>query len=415
MTTRRLLSIILLSFAAPSARAVNYNFTKIADSAGPLGIMADGPSINNKGEVAFQAPLDAGGQGIFRGDGGPLATIACGAGGFPQFTIRPSISDSGLVAYVRTVSASSFRVEVSDGTSTTIVADSTGPNFATFIGWPRINDNDLIAFAATRDGGGTGVYTAISTAAFSTIVQTGFTGISPNITINNSGKVAFRGNSPANGGWGIFVGNGTTTTPIATPAGPYSTFAGNASINDAGLVIFRAVLDGQAADQFFQGSGGPGTVVADTNGPYSFLFVPAINSSGVVVFRASLDSGANGIFTGPDAVADKVILSGEPLDGSTVLAATTHNQAINDNGQIAFRASLADGRYGIYRADPIVCVADLNNSGDVDVDDLLTVINNWGDCAGDCPPRCAGDANSTCAVDVDDLLMIINAWGPCSP
>jgi hypothetical protein len=412
MIVRLLLSTVLL-IAAPSASAITYTFTKIADSSGPLGIMADGPAINSKGEVAFQAPLDAGGQGIFRGDGGPLTTIASGSSTYPQFTIRPSISDSGLVAYVRTISASSSRVEVSDGTSTTIVADSTGPNFATFIGWPRINDNNVVAFAATRDGGGTGVFTATSTAAFSTIVQTGFTGISPNITFSNTGKVAFRGNSPSTGGWAIFAANGAVTTPIATVAGPYSTFAGNASINDDGWVTFRATLDGQTVDHLFKSNGGPAIDITDTNGPYSFAFIPAINNSGLVAFRASLDNGTSGIFTGPDPQADKVIVSGDPLDGSTVQTATIHNDSLNDNGQIAFRATLADGRFGIYRADPIVCIADLNNSGAVDVDDLLTVINNWGMCKGDCPPSCEGDVNTTCAVDVDDLLTIINAWGPC--
>ncbi len=133
----------------------------------------------------------------------------------------------------------------------------------------------------------------------------------------------------------------------------------------------------------------------------------------MVAFRASLDNGATGIFTGPDPETDSMIVSGESLDGSTVITATIHNHAINDNGQIAFRAALADGRYGIYRANPVVCLADVNESGAVDVNDLLTVINHWGGCAGTCPPSCAGDVNSTCAVDVDDLLAVINAWGPC--
>ena len=49
----------------------------------------------------------------------------------------------------------------------------------------------------------------------------------------------------------------------------------------------------------------------------------------------------------------------------------------------------------------------------MDVDDLLTVINQWGPCAGACPPSCLGDISGNCNVDVDDLLMVINAWGDC--
>ena len=388
--------------------AVDYTFTKIADSAGSLGVMGDGPAINQAGEVAFQALTDAGGQGIYRGSGGELQTIAEGTSSFPGFTIRPSINDAGKVAYVRTES-SSARVELSDGLNTTIIADSAGPSFASFIGWPRVNNSGLVAFAATRDGGGTGVFTAVGVAGFNTIVQSGFSGISPNYTMNNSGKVGFRGNA---GGWAIFaaVGGAGGTTTIANAAGPYNAFAGNASINDDGWVVFRATLDGQTTDNFFKGAGGSAQLVASTSGLYSFLYIPAINASGLVAFRASLDSGQFGMFTGPDPVADKVILTGEKLDGSTVLALSSHNQAINDNGQIAFRVQLADGRFGVFRADPVrPCPADLNGSGAADVDDLLMVINSWGAC-----PACAADTNADGLVDVDDLLTVINGWGACS-
>jgi hypothetical protein len=56
---------------------------------------------------------------------------------------------------------------------------------------------------------------------------------------------------------------------------------------------------------------------------------------------------------------------------------------------------------------PPACPADINTSGSVDVDDLLIVINNWGNAGG------PGDVNNSNAVDVDDLLAVINAWGPC--
>jgi hypothetical protein len=62
-----------------------------------------------------------------------------------------------------------------------------------------------------------------------------------------------------------------------------------------------------------------------------------------------------GIFTGPNPVVDKVIAKGDALDGSTVrFVALTHSQALNEFGQIAFVAGLADGREGVYRADPAV-------------------------------------------------------------
>jgi hypothetical protein len=54
----------------------------------------------------------------------------------------------------------------------------------------------------------------------------------------------------------------------------------------------------------------------------------------------------------------------------------------------------------------------VNGTGGVDVDDLRTVINQWGDCPAT-PAPCAGDITANDHVDVDDLLAIINAWGAC--
>ena len=54
--------------------------------------------------------------------------------------------------------------------------------------------------------------------------------------------------------------------------------------------------------------------------------------------------------------------------------------------------------------------ADIDESGSIDVDDLLNVINSWGACPAPIA-ACAGDVNGDGNVDVDDLLMVINSWG----
>ena len=53
------------------------------------------------------------------------------------------------------------------------------------------------------------------------------------------------------------------------------------------------------------------------------------------------------------------------------------------------------------------CQGDLDQSGDVGVDDLLTVLAGWDSTEGD------GDINADGITDVDDLLLIISLWGPC--
>lgn len=54
------------------------------------------------------------------------------------------------------------------------------------------------------------------------------------------------------------------------------------------------------------------------------------------------------------------------------------------------------------------CIADIDGSGVVGVDDLLAVIGDWGACSG-----CAADLNGDGTVGVDDLLEVIAGWGAC--
>jgi glucose/arabinose dehydrogenase len=55
-------------------------------------------------------------------------------------------------------------------------------------------------------------------------------------------------------------------------------------------------------------------------------------------------------------------------------------------------------------------VADIDGNGVVDVDDLIAVILNWGECWGG-PPVCPADIDGSGRVDVDDLVTVILHWG----
>jgi hypothetical protein len=65
-------------------------------------------------------------------------------------------------------------------------------------------------------------------------------------------------------------------------------------------------------------------------------------------------AGLVGIFTGGDPVADRVIAVDDALDGSTVarFEVLAFDSALSNRGQLAFIVTLADGRTGVYRADP---------------------------------------------------------------
>jgi|SRR5215831_18625866 len=174
--------------------------------------------------------------------------------------------------------------------------------------------------------------------------------------INAPGQVVFRGHLDDKR-VGIFVSNGRKTVPIVMFEGNFGYFGDGYSINDLGEVLFTATFGGSPA--IFTGDGSSTKTVADTNGPYSFFPVddpagvgPAINNMGTVAFGAILRDGRKGIFTGPDPTRDKVIVTGDPLFGSTVSFLEFCRQGLNDSGQIAFYARLSDGTAGFYRADP---------------------------------------------------------------
>ena len=54
------------------------------------------------------------------------------------------------------------------------------------------------------------------------------------------------------------------------------------------------------------------------------------------------------------------------------------------------------------------CLGDLDGNGSVDIEDLLSTLNDWG-----CETDCTADVNDDGSVDISDLLTIIANWGDC--
>nr|WP_242022142.1 PEP-CTERM sorting domain-containing protein [Trichocoleus sp. FACHB-90] len=183
--------------------------------------------------------------------------------------------------------------------------------------------------------------------------------------INDQGTVAFSADVYQSDSFyddlssGIFTGNGTRdngeiiTNTIANSNGAFNRFS-DPSINNSGTVAFSAVLDAGLSG-VFTGNGTTTTTIADSSGAFnSFFRTPSINDFGTVAFLAGLDAGGSGIFTGNNPLKDKVIVTGDTLFGSTVQELSFYREGLNNSGQVAFFASLANGTGGIFRADPIV-------------------------------------------------------------
>ena len=57
--------------------------------------------------------------------------------------------------------------------------------------------------------------------------------------------------------------------------------------------------------------------------------------------------------------------------------------------------------------DECECLADLDDSGAVDFEHLLRVLDAWGNKGG------LEDLDGNGVVDFGDLLIVLAAWGPC--
>ena len=105
-------------------------------------------STNDQGVVAFRG-TENGTNGIFRGNGGPLTTIALQTPGGGLNT--PSINNQGKVVF-----SSGGSILLGEGGTLTTIADTSG-EFSTVFD-PRINNADQIVFTAGLDIGGVGLY-----------------------------------------------------------------------------------------------------------------------------------------------------------------------------------------------------------------------------------------------------------------
>ena len=57
--------------------------------------------------------------------------------------------------------------------------------------------------------------------------------------------------------------------------------------------------------------------------------------------------------------------------------------------------------------DECECAADFNNSGDVDIEDLLILLEHWEETGS------IADLTGDNFVDIEDLLVYIASFGPC--
>jgi hypothetical protein len=356
-------AVIVLALAVtPAARGqIPYSYTLIAITGGTqpyTGLYS--PSLNASGTAAFGANLTGNASGVFVGNGTTTTTIAQTGTTFTAFSdasgvILPAISPTSTsVAFfaTRTPGAGGgggiFR---GNGATTTPIG--TTPTFTTFNIIPAINSANTVSFTAAPAAGGQGVFSGTGGAA--TTIATSGTAVPSFVgptAINSAGTVAFIANF-ADNSQQVLIGNGGPVSPIATTGTAVPSFAGPVSINGSAAVAFVGNLAG-GGRAVFRGTTSTVDTIASTGTMVTTIGdFASINSIGAVAFAAQLSSGGQAIFTGDGATTNTVIQSGAALSGSTVQTLALGSFALNDLGQVAFVARLADGRQGVYVATPV--------------------------------------------------------------
>jgi hypothetical protein len=184
------------------------------------------PSMNNNGMLAFTGTIgswDTGGQYLLTGDGGELTVIADNTGEYYQlYTGGLSINDSGTVAFGAFLDSETTAIYTATGGVISTFADESG-DFDGF-GYPTINNNDMIAFSASLDTGGHGIFTGAHPIN-DNMIYTGDTLFGSTVTLlrlwpsglNDMGQLAFQ-YELANGVQGIAVATENGLPPVVIPA-----------------------------------------------------------------------------------------------------------------------------------------------------------------------------------------------------
>ena len=376
---------VLWTLAAPAHAQTSYLFTKVADSArdgfNPFAFGC--ASLNDRGDVAFRAGRTAPDgfntiDGIYRANGaGTIITVAEDPKGkrFDFLGRNPSMNDLGQVSFAARLDGGDEAVLRGDGKKLVTIA-TTARDFNFFGFDTSVTNSGEVAFKAELDpefdfaeglfsGSGKRTTTHYLNAVDVTLdgQPARFGGNDSRPSINNVGDIAFDESIQPNFNSGIFAGREGVFRTIAAPSADGSQSFQEPVFNDGGTAAFETSFtdaSGQFVTAIVTGNGGPLTTVADTNGPFSFFGFrpPSINNGGGVAFLATLDDfQTTGIFVGPDVVEDRVIATGDVLDGATVSNLTFCEEGLNGSGEVAFIATLdeLDGsgsRTAVFRATP---------------------------------------------------------------
>jgi hypothetical protein len=368
-----LLAVIAL---APSASAVSYSFSNIADTTTNGFTSFAGPSLNINGNLAFVGNT-ATHKGVYIGNGGGLTLLTRSDTSVYATYGGPSMNNDGRVSFhanrdgflsdAIVIYSSTGLTELATGT----ITGSTPGAFAAF-------DSTMTSISSGGTSGGqvagrvvfmaqtqdtnprVGLHRGVNMIVVDSTAGNGSFSNYGSWQITGAGTTVFT--ATKNGVAGVFTatqGLGSVGTIAAVGGGGSFTGFTTASINAGGKVAFGASVTG-ANNIYLKTPSSSPTIFATNTGSYASFSGPVINNVGSIAFYATLDNGTFGIYSGPNPVTDKIIEKGASLFGSTVTGLSA--PSFNDNGQLAFQVTLANGNVALVRASPVVAPVSLHST-----------------------------------------------------
>jgi hypothetical protein len=326
-----------------AAQPLPYTFTKITDSVATPGIGGiTCVGLNDLGTVVIHTSSQ-----LLRGRDEASLTVVRDVG-LTSFQC-PSINDSDEIAYVRRIGTTALLELVKDANgSETILATTTGSPALSYVKpqyLPSLNNAGRAAYVA--DAGD-----KIAIGPIGTTLTPPSNYVSP-ASMNDGDVIAFAAADDSSSIAGLYRGS---TTPLLQDGDAISggtiTFSWNQrpGVNNSGTVAFigRLEVPGVSVPTGVYTTDGTLVTRVGTNPLDRF----SLNDSGSVVYRRNL-GGTDGLYLGrPGLIDQEVIGPGDALDGSTFTGGFIWEESLNNLGQVAFYAFLADGRRGVYVATP---------------------------------------------------------------
>jgi hypothetical protein len=328
------LLLVLLSFPAVAAQPEGFTFTKILEASGALRFGAG--ALNDRGTVVVNASTPGVGDTILVADGRTLSIVAETAS-INSFG-RASITNQGDVIF----RAGNKILLSRKGRLSTLVGGGT-------VQGPVVNRRGAVAYLTFLTfSPDHGVYAAVALDHGETTVITTFLRPILVFGINQRGQVLAMTDPGRPSSSLLLVGDGRTTRVVADASVDlHSGFFFEAVINDQGTVAFSAYLGDDKRSIFLADPQGGITPFVTNEGLFDFFTLAGLTHSGTPVFTASLDTGGRGVFVGPDPVADKVVATGDTLDGATVTSASVVD--VNASGQLLIWVSFEGRASALYR------------------------------------------------------------------